>query len=129
MKLASIFFTASAVYLRVYLKDTNLRAIHNYKRRQPSLCSDPHSCSFDDYSGTPTSKSIDITNYAKFRSDHNSSYLELQYHGNLIVDCIESIAFPYDLMSRPRERTIAQIWKNYGVKVYYLANDSELKQL
>ena len=96
---------------------------------QPSLCSDPRSCSFDDYYGTPTSRAIDVTDLAKFKRNHISHYLELQYHGNLTIDCVESLAFPYDLMKRPREYAIAQKWKNYGVKVYYIGDDGELKQL
>lgn len=98
---------------------------------QPSLCSDPKSCSFDDYSRTPKTKNIDVSDLAKFRSGHICGYIELQYHGKLTVDCVESLAYPYDLTSpnNANEYNIATRWKNAGVKVYYIGEDGELRQL
>lgn len=91
---------------------------------QPSLVSDPRSCSFDDMSRTPTSASIQTSDLAQFKRDHISSYLELQYHGDLTVDCVESLTFPYDLKdpSRSRYLSVAQKWKARGVKIYYIVN-------
>lgn len=96
---------------------------------EPSLCSDPKSCSFDAMSRTPTSASTQYKDLAQFKRDHISSYLELQYHGDLTVDCVESLAFPYDLLKRPNELATANKWKNKGVKIYFIGNDGGLKQL
>lgn len=96
---------------------------------QPSLCSDPKSCSFDAMSRTPTSASTQYKDLAQFKRNHISSYLELQYHGDLTVDCVESLAFPYDLLKRPNELATANKWKNKGVKIYFIGDDGSLKQL
>lgn len=90
---------------------------------QPSLVSDPRSCSFDNMSRTPTSSSIQTKDLAKFKRDHISSYLELQYHGDLTIDCVESLTFPYDLKesSRSKYLAIAKKWKAAGAKIYYVA--------
>ena len=92
------------------------------KLYQPSLVSDPRSCSFDDMSDTPTSSSIQTSDLAKFKRKHISSYIELQYHGDLTIDCVESLTFPYNLKSPSRFRylSIAQKWKTKGVKIYYV---------
>lgn len=89
---------------------------------QPSLVSDPRSCSFDDLWGTPTTAVEDVTDLAKFKRDHISSYLELQYHGELGIDCVESLTFPYNLKTS-HYKDIALKWKAKGVKVYYIDND------
>lgn len=94
------------------------------ERFQPSLVSDPRSCSFDDLYNTPMSSSVQTSDLAKFKRDHISSYLELQYHGDLTIDCVESLTFPYDLKdpSRSRYLSVAQKWKAKGVKIYYVVN-------
>lgn len=94
------------------------------ERFQPSLVSDPRSCSFDDLYNTPMSSSIQTSDLAKFKRDHISSYLELQYHGDLTIDCVESLTFPYDLKdpSRSRYLSVAQKWKAKGAKIYYVVN-------
>ena len=101
---------------------------------QPSLVSDPRSCSFDDLSITPTKSSIKVENFTDFRKQHISRYLELQYHGDLTVDCVESLAFPYDLKNNADTRNIialpiAEKWKAKGVKVYYIDKNFQLKEL
>lgn len=94
------------------------------ERFQPSLVSDPRSCSFDDLYNTPMSSSVQTSDLAKFKRDHISSYLELQYHGDLTIDCVESLTFPYDLkdLSRSRYLSVAQKWKAKGAKIYYVVN-------
>lgn len=94
------------------------------ERFQPSLVSDPRSCSFDDLYNTPMSSSVQTSDLAKFKRDHISSYLELQYHGDLTIDCVESLTFPYDLKdpSRSRYLSVAQKWKAKGAKIYYVVN-------
>lgn len=98
---------------------------------QPSLCSDPKSCSFDRLANTPMSSKIDTTNLRGFVDKHCSQYIELQYHGNLTVDCVESLAFPYDILS-PSHRNIlntAKKWKEKGVDIYYITSKGTLGKL
>ena len=47
------------------------------------------------------------------------------------TDCVESLAFPYDLTSASQlyEYNIAMKWKNKGVKVDYITSDGDLGQL
>lgn len=92
---------------------------------QPSLVTDPKAVSYDDMSewrlpvkGTQTD---DMT---KFRDEKISSYLELQFHGNVTIDCVESLTFPYDLASPDKSTYLgyAKKWKSIGVEVYYVKN-------
>lgn len=91
---------------------------------QPSLVSDPRSCSFDDLYKTPDNGNIQTDDLVKFKRDHISSYLELQYHGDLTVDCVESLTYPYDLTESrySKHLAIAKKWKAAGAKIYYVAN-------
>lgn len=91
---------------------------------QPSLVSDPRSCSFDNLYKTPDSGNIQTDDLVKFKRDHISSYLELQYHGDLTVDCVESLTYPYDLTESrySKHLAIAKKWKAAGAKIYYVAN-------
>ena len=95
-------------------------------RSQPTLCSDPKACSYDDMSNYPK----DMTNVKSFetwRRDHIYSYLELQYHGRLTPDCVESITFPYDITTS-RYYNVAQRWQKAGAKIYYI-KDGKLYRL
>ncbi len=91
---------------------------------QPSLVSDPRSCSFDNLYKTPNSGNIQTDDLVKFKRDHISSYLELQFHGDLTVDCVESLTYPYDLMESrySKHLAIAKKWKAAGAKIYYITN-------
>lgn len=93
-------------------------------RYQPSLVCDPRSCSFDDLYKTPDNGNVQTDDLVKFKHDHISSYLELQYHGDLTVDCVESLTYPYDLMESrySKHLAIAKKWKAAGAKIYYIAN-------
>lgn len=102
---------------------------------QPSLVSDPKSCSFDDFYRTPTTSAVEYKNLAEFKKNHIERYLELQYHGDLTLDCVESITFP-DNLDDPSEKTMlarAKKWKQKGIKVYFVGEDERgndiLKQL
>lgn len=99
------------------------------ERYQPSLVSDPRSCSFDNMTRTPTSASEDITNLAEFKRNHISGYLELQYHGELTVDCVESLTFPYDIQDAHHSKflAVAKKWKAVGAKVYYISGGTLLE--
>ena len=103
---------------------------------QPSLVSDPKAMSFDAMGDrgwkNPPLRGADVTDMGKFRNRHINSYLELQYHGEVTVDCIESIAFPYDLLNSSAGKkylAMAKRFKNKGVKIYYMGDDGALHQL
>lgn len=95
-------------------------------RYQPSLVSDPKACSFDDLYNTPTSIDIQTTNLVKFKKEHISSYLELQYHGQLTIDCIESITYPYDILDGSHDKflKIAKEFKKKGASIYYIKGNA-----
>lgn len=92
---------------------------------QPSLVSDPRSCSFDALYKTPKGK-VQTKDLYKFKQDHISSYLELQFHGDLTIDCVESLTFPYNLYSSPYLR-VAKEWKKRGVDIYFIDGDNLLQ--
>lgn len=92
---------------------------------QPSLVTDPKAVSFDKlgssrYSSTrPPLAGDAVGSMADFRSAHISGYLELQYHGELTLDCVESVAFPYDLTKNARYMPLAQRLKARGIQVWH----------
>lgn len=93
---------------------------------QPSLVTNPQSCSFDNLPITPKSI-VNTDNLIEFKNNYIDRYVELQFHGNLTVDCVESLAFPYDIRTS-QYIDIATKWKQKGVKIYYVYK-SELMQL
>lgn len=95
-------------------------------RYQPSLVSDPKACSYDDFYNTPTSRNIQTTNLVEFKKQHISTYLELQYHGQLTVDCIESITYPYDILDGLHNKflKIAKEFKKKGATIYYVKGNA-----
>lgn len=101
------------------------------ERWQPTLCSDPKACSFDDFYRTPQTRNVDTKDLEAFRERYISSYVELQYHGKLTTDCVESIAFPYDLHSAyyGKALSVAKKWKETGVKVFYKSEKGLLERL
>ena len=96
---------------------------------QPSLTSDPKACSFDDAYSVPHDRKESIKDLRAFKNKYISSYLELQYHGDLTLDCVESVSFPYDLTetSRANLLQVARQWKARGVAVYYLTSSGLMK--
>lgn len=93
---------------------------------QPSLVSDPKACSYDNFYNTPTSRNIQTTNLVEFKKQHISTYLELQYHGQLTVDCIESITYPYDILDGLHDKflKIAKEFKKKGATIYYVKGNA-----
>ena len=93
---------------------------------QPSLVSDPKACSYDDFYNTPTSSNIQTANLVEFKKKHISSYLELQYHGQLTVDCIESITYPYDILDGSHDNflKVAKEFKKKGASIYYIKGNA-----
>lgn len=93
---------------------------------QPSLVSDPKACSYDDFYNTPTSINIQTENLVEFKKKHISSYLELQYHGQLTIDCIESITYPYDILDGFHDKflKVAKEFKKKGASIYYIKGNA-----
>lgn len=93
---------------------------------QPSLVSDPKACSYDDFYNTPTSINIQTENLVEFKKKHISSYLELQYHGQLTIDCIESITYPYDILDGFHDKflKVAKEFKKKGAFIYYIKGNA-----
>lgn len=104
------------------------------KKWQPTLTTDPKACSYDNVDSNSTNyitlptKASDTTNLVEFKKKHISGYLELQYHGELGIDAVESLAFPYDITTS-QYLSIATKWKNIGVKIYYIDKNGLLKEL
>lgn len=98
-------------------------------RYQPSLVSDPKACSYDDFYNTPTSSNIQTANLVEFKKKHISTYLELQYHGQLTVDCIESITYPYDILDGSHDNflKVAKEFKKRGASIYYIKGNALYK--
>lgn len=98
-------------------------------RYQPSLISDPKACSYDDFYNTPTSSNIQTANLVEFKKKHISTYLELQYHGQLTVDCIESITYPYDILDGSHDNflKVAKEFKKKGASIYYIKGNALYK--
>ena len=92
---------------------------------QPSLVTDPKAVSFDKMAEakygrkTPPTSTTTIGSMEDFRTNHISGYLELQYHGELTLDCVESVAFPYDLTKNARYMPLAQRLKARGIQVWH----------
>lgn len=61
---------------------------------------------------------------ANFRDNNIRSYLELQFHGDVTIDCVESLTYPYDLMDKARAKHLetAKKWQSIGAEVYYIKN-------
>ncbi len=97
---------------------------------QPSLVSDPKSCSFDNFRNTPDNGAVQTHNLDKFKRKHINRYIELQFHGDLTVDCVESLTFPYNIKSPRFSRflKVAKEWKRRGVCIYYITG-GKLNQL
>lgn len=97
---------------------------------QPTLVSDPRSSSFDSREAVPLKGAV-INDLNDFKKKYINTYLELQYHGDLTPDCVESISFPYDLLSYmySNDYKIALKWKAKGVKIFYINDEGNLKSL
>ena len=90
-------------------------------RCQPSLISDPKSSSWDNLSQLNDyfikHKRMPDNFESFFNEGLIDRYIELQYHGDLTVDCIESILFPYR-PNTPTDMETIRIAKSKGILVY-----------
>lgn len=79
--------------------DDSLRTHGEYY--QPTLASDPKVHSFDN-DGVKIKKTDSWDSLNKWQREHGTSYIELQYHGNVTIDMVQSMTFgrnPGDLIS------------------------------
>ena len=81
----------------------------------PSLTSDPRPSSFD--SNNVLNKSADTSSAIDCTSKWACSYIELQYHGKLTLDCIESIFIPKDVIPNISTKAIT-LMKQVGCPIY-----------
>ncbi len=89
---------------------------------QPSLVTDPKAVSYDDIGELHLPpKSTQTANKENFRND-NICYLEQQFHGDVTIDCVEFLAYPYDLMEKSHVQHLATAkkWQGIGAEVYYI---------
>jgi hypothetical protein len=101
-------------------------------RCQPSLVSDPKACSYDRISTKAIFKENEpIDNLKEFKDIHVKQYIEIQYHGDLTIDCVESVSFPYDIRqgNHADARNLAQKCKEKGIAVYYIGEEGGKKSL
>lgn len=100
------------------------------ERLQPTLTTDPKACSFDDIFHLKRGEILSETskNIVDFKDKHIWGYIELQYHGKLTLDCVDSLTFPYDITSSNaafiKGKVIADKFKSKGITIYYVKNGS-----
>ena len=84
----------------------------------PSLCSDPKITSFGPYwNKSAIEKAIDTTSTIKATKGLARGYIELQYHGMLTPECVESVFIPKDVLQKLNAGTLKLIKKS-GATVY-----------
>ena len=75
------------------------------ERYQPSLVTDPKAFSYDNMDERKLpKKGTDPSDMVDFRRNKISTYLELQFHGDVTIDCVESLTFPYDLTDQAKSK-------------------------
>ncbi len=85
--------------------------------RIPSLCTDPKITSCASYKAKSIIADKQITSAIQATHDWASSYIELQYHGKLTLDCIESVYIPKGVVGKIDTTTQKLIAKS-GAKIY-----------
>lgn len=84
----------------------------------PSLCSDPKISSFNPYaSKSIVERTIDTTSAIKATEEFARGYIELQYHGMLTPECVESVFIPQSVLRKLNADTL-QLIKKSGAIVY-----------
>lgn len=89
----------------------------------PSLVTDPKACSYDsmDLGELPT-RGTKVDDMEWFRENKAWSYLELQFHGKLTIDCVESVAFRTDIRQSAQDKRTADLCASKGIIVYHIVN-------
>lgn len=98
---------------------------------QPSLTSDPQVCSFDGKRNSDRKmKQImpkptdDISKLWEWQKQKGTSYIELQYHGKLTIDDVESIVFgkyPETIISKDLIKKLL----DKGIELYYIDDSTK----
>ena len=84
----------------------------------PSLCSDPKISSFNPYaSKSIVERMTDTTSAIKATKEFARGYIELQYHGMLTPECVESVFIPQNVLRKLNADTL-QLIKKSGAIVY-----------
>lgn len=87
-------------------------------RLHPSLCSDPKISSFvPNGSKAIVERVTDITSTLKATKAFTRGYIELQYHGMLTTECVESVFIPQSVLRKLNADTL-QLIKKSGAIVY-----------
>ena len=105
------------------------------RRYQPSLTSAPRSCSFDEIPKgyLPIQGNllgVDITSVNDMRRLMHSCYIELQYHGSLTADCVDSLLYSKDITNNAYANLLAEAkeWRKLGARVFYQTSEG-IKEL
>ena len=83
----------------------------------PSLTSDPHITSFGTYRRGILDKKIVSGSVIEATQKWASGYIELQYHGELTIDCIESIFIPEKVLPKLSSHTL-ELMRKTGATLY-----------
>lgn len=83
---------------------------------KPSLCSDPRTSSISRIDRILRTIADHTSTIASTKA-YASFYIELQYHGNLTLDCIESIFIPKDVLPKLSEKVI-DLMRKTGAILY-----------
>ncbi len=89
---------------------------------QPSLTSDPHIESFDRLYKGSADDLLDNTNWDSLTDwilKTETRYIELQYHGLLTIDCVESMIFPSDPKALIGEELVKKLMGK-GAELWYM---------
>ena len=82
----------------------------------PSLVTDPRTSSFASVDRI-LRKTANHASVIESTRTYASSYIELQYHGNLTLDCIESIFIPKDVLPKLSVKTL-ELMRKTGAVLY-----------
>lgn len=87
-------------------------------RLHPSLCSDPKISSFGPYASKAiVERVVDTSSAIKATRELAEGYIELQYHGMLTPECVESVFIPQKVLRKLSADTL-QLIKKSGAIVY-----------
>ena len=98
-----------------------------HDKMRPSLCSDPKISSFMPDKKIATS-SVNTKSAIDATRELTKYYIELQYHGKLTLDCVESVFIPKDVVPKLNDGVIDLIRKS-GATIYSQNAMGELIQL
>lgn len=98
----------------------------------PSLCSDPKVTSFDVFGGRGgkeiVTSTADLSSAIDATRKYAMSYIELQYHGQLTLDCVESVFIPRDVVGKLHAGVLDLIKKS-GAAIYSESVSGQLVML